>query len=394
MKVLFFMFAFPDMNKSFNMYTTLVEEFVNHGHDVTVVAPGKDKTGVYVENRILVLRVQTLPIKNVPNYLKGISNIFLPHQFERALNKFYNGKSFELIISATPPITLVDLASKLKKKFDAKFYLILRDIFPQNAVDLGFIKKNSLLHNYFRKKERKLYEEADFIGCMSQGNIDYVIKHNPEVTPNKLHELRNYQKKYNGFGSEKEALRVKYSIDDKFVIVFGGNMGKPQQLENVLGLAKKCRQFPDVLFLLLGEGVQMQKIAEEISGDPESNIRIHGTIPKSEYQDLLSLCQIGLISLNQNFTIPNIPSKTLDYFNVGLPVLASIDRCTDYGQVLDFSEAGYWAYADEPETLYQNFRLMYEDSSKRAIMGKNGRLYFEKHLLPEKAYRTIFEQLK
>ena len=85
MNVLFLMFAFPDMNKSFNMYTTLVEEFVKHGHEVTIVAPGKDKTGVYVENAIPVLRVQTFPIKNVPNNLKGISNVLLPYQLFRLL---------------------------------------------------------------------------------------------------------------------------------------------------------------------------------------------------------------------------------------------------------------------------------------------------------------------
>ena len=123
------------------MYTTLVEEFLDNGHEVTVLAPGKEKTGINVENGVSVLRVRTLPIKNVPNYLKGVSNVFLPYQFERALNKFYKKKSFDLIVSPTPPITLVGLAAKLKRRHNAKFYLILRDIFPQNAVDLGFMKK-------------------------------------------------------------------------------------------------------------------------------------------------------------------------------------------------------------------------------------------------------------
>src|SRR5690606_21324109 len=108
MKVIFLMFAFPDMNKSFNMYTTIVEEFVNHGHDVVIVAPGKDKTGIYLENNIEILRVNTLPIKNVPNVLKGISNILLPYQFKKAINKYYPNKSFDLIVAPTPPITLVD----------------------------------------------------------------------------------------------------------------------------------------------------------------------------------------------------------------------------------------------------------------------------------------------
>lgn len=375
------------------MYTTLLEEFVSHGHEVTVLAPGSEKTGVYLENNIPVLRVKTLPIKNVPNYLKGISNLLLPHQFERALNKFYQGQSFDLIISPTPPITLVDLAAKLKEKYGSKFYLILRDIFPQNAVDLGFMKERSLIHKFFRSKEKKLYKEADFIGCMSQANIDFVLKHNPDVPKHKLHELKNYQKPYRGFGFDQEALKLKYGIQNKFVIVFGGNMGKPQQLENVLALAESVLDHSDIIFLLLGEGVQMNKLETEIYQKGLRNIKIQRTIPKQEYQDLLSVCDVGLISLHENFTIPNIPSKALDYFNVGIPVLASLDRATDFGEILDQENCGFWSYAGEHHLFQKNLLKYYHDPSLKLLMGKNGKKYFNKYLTPELAYKTILNKL-
>ncbi len=387
------MFAFPDMNKSFNMYTTLVEEFVNHGNEVTVVAPGNGKTGIYVENGIPVLRVQTLPLKNVPNSLKGISNVLLPYQFERALNQFYKGRLFDVIISPTPPITLVDLVSKLKRRFGATFYLILRDIFPQNAVDLGFMKKEGLLHRYFRGKERKLYKEADYIGCMSQGNIDYVKVHNPKVSAVKLHELKNYQKPYKGFGSKPCLIKKKYGIAEKFVVVFGGNMGKPQQLENVLTLAESVLHFPDIVFLLLGEGVQLNKIEAEAKAKGLTNIKIQRTIPKQEYQDLLSVCDVGLISLHKDFTIPNIPSKALDYFNVGIPVLASLDRATDFGKILDENECGLWSYAGEHQLLHKNLLKLHQSPGLISTMGQNGNAYFKSCLSPEIAYNTILKCL-
>lgn len=393
MRVLFLMFAFPDMNKSFNMYTTLVEEFVCNGHDVVVLAPGSGSTRIYLEGKIPVLRVKTLPIKNVPNYLKGISNLLLPYQFERALKRFYKEKVFDLIITPTPPITLVDLAAKLKKKFRAKSYLILRDIFPQNAVDLGFIKKEGLLHRFFRNKENKLYREADYIGCMSPGNIEYILRHNPGVPPKKLHELKNFQKPYGGFGSDFDAMKVKYGLKDKFVIVFGGNMGKPQQLENVLKLASSAMIYPDVVFLLLGEGVQMDRIALLIKAQGLKNIIINKTIPKQEYQDLLSTCDIGLISLHENFTIPNIPSKALDYFNVGIPVLASLDRATDFGQILDNEEAGFWSLAGDHENFFKNFEKLYQSKELRQQMSAKGRSYFLNNLTPEIACQTIIERI-
>ena len=375
------------------MYTTLVEEFVNHGHEVTVLAPGNGKTGTYVENGIPVLRVQTLPIKNVPNFLKGISNVLLPYQFERALSQFHNGKSFELIISATPPITLVNMAAKLKRKFDAKFYLILRDIFPQNAVDLGFMQKDGVLHRYFRRQEQKLYKEADYIGCMSQGNIDYVKMHNPEVSVEKFHELKNFQKPYQGFGSDSDVLKRKYGITNKFVVVFGGNMGKPQQLTNVLILAKSVIQFPDIVFLMLGEGVQINQLEAEAKTKGLTNIIIQRTIPKQDYQDLLSVCDVGMISLHRNFTIPNIPSKALDYFNVGIPVLASLDRVTDFGKILDEEQCGLWSYAEDNDSLKDNLIQLYLNKELRFLLGKCGKNYFLKYLKPSIAYSTIVKAI-
>ncbi|WP_037356719.1 glycosyltransferase family 4 protein [Schleiferia thermophila] len=391
MKVLFLMFAFPDMNKSFNMYTTLVEEFFKNGHEVTVIAPGSGKTGIFIENGIPVLRVQTLPIKNVANYLKGISNVLLPYQYEYFLKKYYGSRNFDLIISATPPITLVDLAVKLKKKYGAIFYLILRDIFPQNAVDLGFIKKGGLLHRYFRKKEKKLYKYADYIGCMSQGNIDYIKTHNPDVSQEKLHELKNFQKPYMGFGFHTEYLKKKYEILDKFVVVFGGNMGKPQQLENVLTLAETVRNYPDIVFLLLGEGVHLNNVEAEAKSKNLINIIIHRTIPKQEYQDLLSVCDVGLISLHKDFTIPNIPSKALDYFNVGIPILASIDKATDFGKILDDEKCGLWSYAGDHESLKDNLLKLYFNKELRKNMGANGKNYFQTNLKSDIAYSTIMK---
>ncbi len=392
MKVLFLMFVFPDINKSFNMYTTLAEEFVNHGHDVVVLAPGNNQTAIKNEMGINVLRVKTMPIKNVSNFLKGISNLILPLQYNRALKKFYPLWKPDLVVIPTPPITLVDLAVKIKNRHNSRLYLILRDIFPQNAVDLGFIKKGGLLYKYFRKKEIKLYQNADYIGCMSQGNIDYVLRHN-QVDPKKLHVLFNFQKLYHGYGHDNSSLKKKYGIENKFVVVFGGNMGKPQQLENVLALAKHCQQYPDVVFLLLGEGLYVENLKKSLRKERIRNVKIIPTIPKQEYQDLLSVCQIGLISLHQNFTIPNIPSKALDYFNVGIPILASIDRATDFNKILDETGAGLWSYAGDIPSLVENFKKLHQNPDLRKQMGQKARYYFEKNLVPEIAYRTIVSKV-
>lgn len=395
MNVLFLMFVFPDMNKSFNMYTTIVEEFARNGHNVFVIAPAssREATGVNIEKGIKVLRVKTLPVKNIPVWMKGISNLLLPWQFKKAFKNYRQPTDYDLIIISTPPITLAGLASELKKKYRAKVYLILRDIFPQNAVDLGFMRKGGIIYRYFRSAEQRLYCLADRIGCMSRANVEYIKKNNPEISKSKIHVLENFQIPFVTDKHKAPEIISKYDLENKFVAVFGGNMGKPQQMENVLHLAKQCSELPDVIFILLGEGILTGKLRAEISERSISNIRLLDILPKTEYQSLLSICDVGLISLHENFSVPNIPSKSLDYFNVGLPVLASIDRSTDYGQLLNESGAGLWSYAGDHEGFKRNFDVLYRDKALRKKMGENGRAYFMKHLTPDIAYKTIISSL-
>ena len=94
---------------------------------------------------------------------------------------------FDLITYSTPPITLTNVVKYLKKKNPkAVSYLQLKDIFPQNAVDIGMFGEKSVFNWYFRRKEKALYKASDFIGCMSPANVEYVLEHNPEVAPEKV----------------------------------------------------------------------------------------------------------------------------------------------------------------------------------------------------------------
>ena len=150
-KILFLALAYPKIPNSSNLYTDLMEEFRNQGHEVFVVAPAvnEKETGLIIEEGIHVIRVKTLPLLNVNPIQKGMANVLLPYQYKKAIKKYFKSDSLDLIIMPTPPISLVAVANWLKKKYKSKLYLILRDIFPQNAVDLGMIKKEGLLYNFF-----------------------------------------------------------------------------------------------------------------------------------------------------------------------------------------------------------------------------------------------------
>lgn len=389
MRVVFLLLYYPEPHESFNLYADLVEEFARQGHKVTVVSAnrGNQTTRLQMENNVEVLRVTTQKIFNVHPILKGIATVRMPYQFKRAIKKYFSGRSFDLVITPTPPITFVDVVAWFKKRFPLKSYLVLRDIFPQNARDLGMMK-NPLLYSYFRLQEKKLYRHADFIGCMSQGNIDYVIKNNPEVKAEKLTLLPNWQRIYPN-PDRNEIIKTKFGLQGKYVAIFGGNIGEPQKIENIVALAEAYKHDRNIVFLVVGTGTRKKFLEQLTISQGLENIIIKDQLHRADYQELVSNADVGLISLSEKFTIPNIPSKTLAYFNAKLPILAAVDANTDYGQILEESNSGFWSVTGDLKTYIQNFDRLYQNQELRRQMGENGYAYLTKYLTPEHAYLRI-----
>jgi len=397
MKVIFLALAFPKMDKSKYLYTQLVSQFHENGHDITVVAPMYDEvtSGLQIEQGIKVIRVRTMKLFGVGLIKKGIANILLPYQYKKALKDNNISLDFDLIITPTPPITLYGVASWLKRKSKGKIYLVLRDIFPQNAVDLGMLNKGGLIHSYFSRKERMLYAKSDAIGCMSQGNIDFIKKQNPEVRHNKLHLLPNWGDAM-PMTSESDIaeLRKEENLENKFIVIFGGNIGLPQKLENIVDLAIACKDEKDILFLIMGDGNERQNLENLIASKNVDNLWLRDGLPQKDYMKWVQMADVGLISLSEEFTIPNIPSKALSYYNTKTPILASIDRNTDFGTILENKKVGIWAEAGQTTTLKNKLLQLFNDADLCKQMGENGYRYMKEELTSEKAYRTIISKIE
>ena len=373
-KVIFLGLRVPDV-KTTDLYSDLMFEFLKNGHELLVVAPtytGKHSQ-IVIENGIKVLRVPTLNLFGTNKIIKGLSNLLLPILFKRALKKHKVVIDFDLILLPTPPITLVDVGLWIKKKSKGKLYLILRDIFPQNAVDLKMMKSNGLIHSYFRKKEIKLYRACDSIGCMSPANITYVKKHNPYLSPNKLHLLPNWENLHDdSITYDEAAIRKQYGLENKIVAIFGGNIGLPQKMENIIDLARNCQELKDLVFFIVGDGTEKDKIEKMVRSLNLPNVILKDGIPRNDYNIILSLADIGLISLNEDFTIPNFPSKVNSYYNLKKPVLASLDLNTDFGEIQEEINCGYWSEAGNTVELKKNLLKLYNSKDLRLELGQNG----------------------
>ena len=223
------------------IYTDLLRKFSQEGHSVYAVCPverrDKKNTSVQIENGGTVLNVKTFNLQKTNLVEKGFGTLAIEYQFLAAIKSHFSKVKFDVIIYSTPPITFAKVIQFIKKRDGAYSYLLLKDIFPQNAIDMKMMKEKGVLHKVFLKKERTLYAISDTIGCMSEANKNFIIKHNPSINAEKVEINPNSIEPFifNQTPEQKEAIKVKYILPlDKKIFVYGGNLGKPQGIDFLL----------------------------------------------------------------------------------------------------------------------------------------------------------------
>lgn len=398
MKILFLTLARIDSIEVQGIYPDLLRKFRDNGHEVTIVSPTERKYGnktKYIQERdVKILNVWTTNIQKTNLLEKGITTFFLEFYYYKAIKKYVNYKDIDLILYSTPPITFTYLIKRLKNASNAKTYLLLKDIFPQNAVDLYLLKRGGILYNYFRKQEKVLYKISDFIGCMSPANLNYVLENNPEIEKKKLEVNPNsIEVKENSFGSETD-LYIKYNIPrNKVIFIFGGNLGIPQGIDFLKVNIAYCKSVKDAFFLIVGDGTEYNNFSHWIQTESIINALIIKELPKSEYDEIIRLSHVGLIFLNPLFTIPNFPSRILSYLQNCLPVICATDLVTDIGEIAVNNNFGYKCLTSDSEAFFE-YVIKLLDKNLRIKMGKNGFEFLCNEYSVENSYNKIIEKLQ
>ncbi|RKQ15441.1 glycosyltransferase family 4 protein [Ureibacillus endophyticus] len=400
MKVLFLTIgSFTNVEES-GLYTDLLREFRDCGHQVYIVNSIEKRMNRPTEyernDGVHFLKVRTGNLTKNNPVEKGISTIMIEYQFLRAIKRYMNNVKFDLVLYSTPPITLEKVIRYIKKRDNALCYLLLKDIFPQNAVDLKLLRKSSLVYKYFRYKEKKLYRASDIIGCMSQANVDFILNHNPriakkcvEVCPNSIDPFR-----VEVDDRKKIEIRKKYNIPlDKTVFVYGGNLGKPQGIDFLIECLKANQSNEKVFFTIVGSGTEFNKLRSFVDNKNVSNILLLNELPKEEYDLLANSCDVGLIFLDHRFTIPNFPSRILSYMQAAMPVLAATDSHTDIGKVIEQGEFGYWCESIDVEK-FSKLIVRFCNNELRNKMGTNARKYLERNYTTKHSYEIILNHFK
>ena len=335
-----------------NIYTDIIRNFKNDGHSVCCVSPVERcrgmQTHMIIEDNCKILKLKIGNTQKVNLIEKGISTLLLEPQMIRGIKKYFSDIKFDLVLYPTPPVTFARAVKFVKRRDGAKSYLMLKDIFPQNSLDLGMLKTSGVkgfIYRHFKNKEKSLYMLSDKIGCMSQANCDYISPDKVEICHNCIdpQDLRLSNE-------EKISMRIKYGLPtDKKIFVYGGNLGRPQDVAFIIECLKACKEVDNAYFVIAGSGTDRCLLEEYVNNERPEHVKLFGFIPKDEYDKMVACCDVGLIFLDHRFTIPNFPSRLLSYMQAGLPVLACTDPNTDVGQVIVDGGFGWWCESNDAE---------------------------------------------
>ena len=384
------------------IYTDLLREFISHGHNVTILSSmetkEKNAPSVIEEENCTIVRVFTGKIQKTNIIEKGINTILIETRYKNAIKKYLNKISYNLILYPTPPITLASAVRYVKKRDNATSYLLLKDIFPQNAVDIGMLRKTGIkgiLYKYFKLKEKNLYQISDYIGCMSPANVQYLLEHNPEIKVDKVEECPNsieaVDKSINY--ELRKKIRNKYQIPtDKKVFVYGGNLGKPQGIDFLIKCMHDQRNNNEVYFLIVGDGTEYGRLEHFIKEHQQNNLKLMKRLPKDDYDTMVAARDVGMIFLDYRFMIPNFPSRLLSYMQAKIPVLACTDPNTDIGDIVVNGGFGWKCYSND----VKEFNLCVDKAlnADLAEMGNSAKKYLENNYDVKQGYEIIMRHFK
>lgn len=391
MKFLFLVHRYPK-NIEEILEKDMIKVFSKNGHEISVVVPNdrknNEETYIYNDEKIKVLYVKTGNYQNNVSRLEKIISI-LTRDFllKRAIKKYFKNENFDYIVGYTPFMADFNLIKKLKEYYNSKTLLMLWDIFPQNAKDLKIIK-NNFVFKYFKYKEKKMYEVFDKVVCNCKGQIEYILKNNFKEKADLL-LVRNSEFILND-NTEIEDFKKEKDI----TVIFGGNMGIPQKLENLMLMIKEIKNSNWIKFIFIGNGSEknkLKKIKEELELE---NLQILDQVSRFEYEKIIKQSSVAIISLNEDYTVPNFPAKVTGYCKVGVPIFASLDKCSyEYlGKFIIENNLGVVSKAGDISDMKENFLYLVNNLEK--FSKEKIKEVYKREFDINKSYETIMQEIK
>lgn len=386
------------------LITDLATDLARRGHQVTVVtgAPSYPYGRVFKGYRNRFYADENLDGVHVIRTWSYISpsTKMLPrllHYGTYSVTAIYGGLLAgrpDVILSYSPPLPLGLTAWLLSRIWRAPWVLQLEDLYPDAAIAAG-VMTNQRVIGLFRAIELFQYKHAQRISVISEnfrknllgkGVPDSKIKVIPIwADPDEVHPM----KKENGF-------RQKCGLNDKFVVMYAGNIGLTSCLEDVLHAAVLLQERNDIQFVIVGEGVKKEALIAEMQERQLTNIQFLPYQPREAFPEMLAASDLNLVTLNAGAALSSLPSKIFNVMASARPVLAVTPPGSEVMQIVEAAGCGWNVPPESPEKLADAILRLKAQEPQLIQMGRNGRSCLEKnyarsHCIDE--YEKLFTSL-
>jgi glycosyltransferase involved in cell wall biosynthesis len=394
MKIALIADTFPPLRTSGAVQTRdLSREFAQQGHAVTVFLPFPEADtpwSLEEVDGVRILRLRAPRTKDVGHLRRTFGELVMPfamlHRFRKSP---LSAEYWDGVVWYSPSIFHGPLASALKSRSNCRGYLIIRDIFPDWAVDMGLMGRG-LPYRFFDAVARYQYSVADVIGVQTPGNRGYFEQwqRQPGRT---LEVLQNWLDK-------PARLRCSIRINEtalagRKVFVYAGNMGIAQGMEILLDLAEKLRHRTDVGFLFVGRGSDSVRLRVSASDRKLQNALFYDEIDPDEIPDLYAQCSAGVVALDPRHKSHNIPGKFLTYIQSGLPVLANVNSGNDLVKMIRDEQVGQVCERNHVDDLVRFAEKLLDQIEADAQLPSRCRSLFQREFAVENTVRQILAAL-
>lgn len=319
----------------------LSREFERQGHQLTVLIQATNQAEpwkVEPNGNIDVIRLKSPKTKDVSYVRRTLSEFMMPFVMGRNFRKSPLGsRKFDGVIWYSPSIFLGPLVKRLRADSNCPSYLIIRDIFPEWAVDMGLMGRG-LPYRMLKAVADFQYSVADTIGVQTPGNLA-LLHSTSSAMSGRIEVLHNWLTSNPDTGCSIQIDAT--SLAGRKIFVYAGNMGIAQGMPILLDLAAALEERKDIGFVFVGRGSDADRLRASAKARQLDNVLFFDEIDPDEIAGLYTQCHVGLVALDPRHQTHNIPGKFLSYLQSGLPVLATVNAGNDLIDVIVDNRVGF-----------------------------------------------------
>ena len=362
----------------------LCEDLVKKGHSVDLITFSDCIEERYSSENINGVQVHRLRIpEHRGNRIKRALIELTLSMRTISFLKHTNIKSPDGLVFFSPSIFFGNAVRFAKRKWSIKSFLIIRDIFPDWAVNVGILKKG-LIYRFFKYFEKQMLLSSDYIGVESKRDIDHCKDISKDSDVFHFHNWCN-----NELINSIESSPI--ISTNKINLIYGGVLGVAQDFISFLNHINEYEELlRDIRIIIVGNGEQENEV-KKFCENTEIDIIYIGSVEKKIYENLVKQSQVGLIVLSRRLKANNYPGKTFDYMKYSIPVLAYLNYPNEFGEMIEYNNIGYLV-DERKDNLGEVLKEISSRRDKLIEKGLNANRLLKEEFTTDKASKEIIEK--